>query len=255
MLKVAYLHAGTDEVEILKGVNLYVREGEIHVIFGPNGSGKSTLFHVIIGSRKYTIKKGRIFFKGEDVTELGINERSMLGIGIAFQKPPTVKGLRLIDLVRLLLSKYKRVSEDEVLKFSEMLGVEHLLEREVNRGFSGGELKKGELIQLFAQDPDLIMLDEPDSGVDMESVEVIGRAIEIMLRRKDGRSAIIVTHTGEILDHLNADVAHMMIDGRIVCMGEPDEILDSIRRWGYSGCLERCMRGETLGNKGGDKKG
>jgi Fe-S cluster assembly ATP-binding protein len=169
-----------------------------------------------------------------------MDERARLGIGIAFQHPPAIRGLRLKDLIRIFNPK---ADVDGLLKD---LDLEQFADRDVNRGFSGGEVKRSEMVQLLAQEPELVMLDEPDSGVDLENIKLIGSAINRLTQKdlkpsKRTRSGIIITHFGHILDYISADIAHVMIEGTVVCTGSPSEILEQIKMKGYEGCVS-CLR-------------
>ena len=226
---------GETTVHALKGVNLSIAEGDFLSIVGPSGSGKTTLLNVIAGIPRYTVDGGRIVFKGQDVTRMSMDERARLGIGMAFQRPPAIRGLRLKDLIKII---NPQADAQAILK---KMDFEAFAERDVNRGFSGGEVKRSEMVQLLAQQPDFVMLDEPDSGVDLENIKLIGEAINA-LTQKDQRpsyrtkSGVIITHFGHILDYMKADRAHVMLDGSIVCSGNPGEILEQIKRSGYEGC-------------------
>jgi len=216
-----------------------VNEGETHALFGPNGCGKTTLLSTIAGIPRYEVTGGKIIFKGEDITHMPMNERAGLGLGIAFQHPPTIRGLKVKDLIKLCNS------DADVEKILKDLDFEAFADREVNKGFSGGEVKRSEMVQLLAQKPDFVMLDEPDSGVDLENIKVIGDAIN-QITQKDLRpsmrtkSGMIITHFGHILDYMATDKAHVMIEGTIVCSGSPKEILEQIKAYGYEGCAE-CL--------------
>ena len=231
------------EKEILHSVNLDVKDGEIHALFGPNGSGKTTLIMAIMGISPYRVSEGRILFKGEDITHLPINERAKRGIGLSFQRPPTIRGLRTRKMVELC-SRGK--VDAEALASHLRLG--EFLDRDINYGFSGGEIKRVELLQLLAQDPDLVLIDEPESGVDLESIILIGEAINRLLsrdvplrerRKMRPKTGLIITHTGHILDYVKVDRAHVMCHGRIGCSGHPRELLEEIRKMGYEECI-RC---------------
>jgi len=256
MLKVENLTVRIGEKEILKDINLEIKKGEVHVLFGPNGSGKTTLLSALMGFDECRIVSGKIYFKDEDITTLSIDERARKGMGILFQRPPSIRGVRLGQIVEICSDGRKNPeSLASVLNFNEFL------DRELNVGFSGGELKRSELLQLLAQDPELVLLDEPESGVDIESIELIGEAIGELLERETGKfregkaihkvryerkkSALIITHTGYILDHIDADIGHVMIEGRLCCLGNPREILKSIRSFGYQECV-RCLQSNNL---------
>jgi Fe-S cluster assembly ATP-binding protein len=169
-----------------------------------------------------------------------------LGIGISFQNPPKINGVKLIDVLRYC-AKIGGYEEEDIFKLAEFMKMEDLLYREVNAGFSGGEIKRSELLQLLLLNPDFVMLDEPDSGVDLENVALIGKAISKLLERdkpedERGKSGILITHQGHILDYVDADYGAILYDGRIACIGDPKDILKEIREYGYEGCLEKCLR-------------
>lgn len=235
---------------VLKGINLSIDEGETHVLLGPNGAGKSTLFLTILGFPNYKVVQGTIKFKGKDITELSTAERVKLGIGVSFQTPPAIRGVSVGDLLKI--ESHQDVSEElnprmqelaKQLKFSD-----EFLERDVNLGFSGGEVKRSEILQLLAQMPDFTMFDEPDSGVDIENVELLASEIGTLLdkdkpQRSRKRSGLLITHLGYILNFVSADKAHVLIDGVISCSGNPSEILEDIRKNGFNGCVEcaQCL--------------
>lgn len=216
-----------------------MNDGETHALFGPNGCGKTTLLSTISGIPRYEVTCGKIIFKGEDVTHMPMHERARRGLGIAFQHPPTIRGLKVKDLIKLC---NPLADADLILKD---LNFEEFADREVNKGFSGGEVKRSELVQLLAQDPDFVMLDEPDSGVDLENIKVIGKAVNKLTQKdvkpsKRTKSGMIITHFGHILDYMETDKAHVMIDGTILCSGNPREILEQIKEYGYEECAE-CL--------------
>ncbi len=239
MLKIVDLHAVAGEREILKGVNLSVSEGETCVLFGPNGSGKSTLMATIMGYSTIEVTSGQILFKGEDITELSVDQRAKLGIGMMMQRPPNIFGVKLGDLIKASSS-----CGEEVLKDASKFKMQNFLDREVNVGFSGGEIKRSELLQLTAQRPDFILLDEPESGVDLENIDLIGSKVRDLLYK--GRScmgnvqrhvsSLVITHTGQILDYIGADRAYVMKEGRICCSGRPMDLLKEIKENGYGEC-------------------
>ncbi len=251
LLEVIDLHVRLSEKEILKGINLTISKGEVHALFGPNGSGKTTLLSTLMGFGDYKIIKGKILFDGKDITDLPPYERARLGIGISFQKPPPVNGVKLRQLVELCAKE----DGDMIEEYARHLNLLEHLEREVNVGFSGGEVKRSELFQLLLQSPNLVLLDEPESGVDLENIALIGKAINLLLGRKvepeEGkpikevlkqkrRSALIITHTGHILDYVEPDWGDVLLDGKIVCSGNPREILYTIKEHGYNECY-RCF--------------
>lgn len=241
LLEISDLEVEVEGKKILKGVNLNIDEGETHVLLGPNGAGKSTLFMTILGFPKYKVTNGKIIYKGQDITDLETPERIKLGLGVTFQNPPSIRGVKLKDLIKLVDKKneYKEDEEltEDVINLGNRLKLnENFLERDVNLGFSGGEVKRSELLQLLAQQPDLIMFDEPDSGVDIENVELISKEIINLLDQENENSqkgGLLITHLGYILRFVNATHAHVLIDGKIARTGEPEEIIEKIRESGF----------------------
>jgi Fe-S cluster assembly ATP-binding protein len=250
MLEIQNLSVEVENKQILKNINMDIDSGEIVALFGPNGSGKTTLLMAIMGYEKYNITEGYIKFKGKDITELTIDQRVNLGIGMMFQRPPVVKGVTVKDLIKMTSN-----IENHYADLSDRLNADAFLNRYLNDGFSGGEIKRSELLQLLALQPDLLLLDEPESGVDVENVELIGKTINDILhenltlenegltrkqmheRRK--RSGLVITHTGHILEYVNADRAIVFIDGHIVCKGNPGEVLNMIKKNGFEEC-KKC---------------
>ncbi len=242
LLEIIDLYVSVDKKQIIKGLNLNVGKGEIHVIFGPNGSGKSTLLNTILKLPGYSIDKGEIRVKSKNIEALTTDEIANLGIGMSFQHPPKIKGVTLQNFLHAI--NRSEDLDDEI----RALSMENFLERELNVGFSGGELKRAEVLKLYAQSPELLLIDEPESGVDIENIAVISKAInkilqkEIPIKQRE-RSAIIITHTGHILNYINADIGHVFMDGKIVCTGNPKSIMEDIKQLGFAGCVE-CMKRE-----------
>jgi Fe-S cluster assembly ATP-binding protein len=239
MLDIKDLHVEVGDKEILHDVNLHINDGETHVLMGPNGSGKSTLLMAIMGFSGYRITEGRIMFRGEDVTGMPIHERAKRGMGLMFQRPPTISGLKLGKLLAATSGK----SPEEIREFAGLVHMERLLDRDINKGFSGGEIKRSEVLQLMLQQPSFLMLDEPESGVDLENISLMGSTIGKLLEKEKRivtrqKSGLVITHTGYILDYLDANVGHVMCDGVIRCHGNPREILKDIKLRGYRECLE-----------------
>jgi len=241
LLEVKDLWVEVEGKEVLKGVSLTIPRGETHALFGRNGSGKTTLLMTIMGFPAYKVRHGQIIFKGEDITHLPPYERAQRGVGIMFQRPPTIRGVKLREMLKLC-AKENGVKVEELAR---EFGFEAFLERDVNRGFSGGELKKSELLQLLVQSPDLSLIDEPESGVDVENLQVIGRMIRKLLQKDTHRprtkSGLIITHTGFILQYVPADLGYVMMDGQIYCEGNPQEIFEGIQKHGYEECIS-CLR-------------
>jgi Fe-S cluster assembly ATP-binding protein len=239
MLHIEDLHVKVGDKEVLHDINLHIEEGETHVLLGPNGSGKTTLLMTIMGFTSYSITDGKIIFKGEDVTTMKSNERAQRGIGMLFQRPPTISGLKLGKM----LTAISRNKDNDIAELAKSVHMDKFLERDINKGFSGGEIKRSEVLQLMIQNPDFVMLDEPESGVDLENISLIGTAIGSLLEKekhliKRRKSGLVITHTGFILDYIDADKGHVMCDGEIKCHGNPREILKDIKQRGYKECLE-----------------
>ncbi len=254
MLQIENLHVSIGDREVLKGINLNIDEGETFILFGPNGSGKTTLLMTLMGFAGYTVTAGRIVFKGVDITSMPTYERARLGIGMSFQRPPTIHGLK----TRHLVSMCARDREIDVDAMARTVNFSDFLERDINSGFSGGEIKRSELLQLMAQNPRLILFDEPESGVDLENMALIGQTARALLdgaaepqpdtsmrdlRRRNRTSGLIITHTGYILDYVNADRGQVMYNGVLCCDTRPirpRDILDHIGKYGYKECI-RCL--------------
>ena len=229
-LQITDLSVGIGHRKILNKINLNIKEGELHILLGPNGCGKSSLLSAIMGLPPFELLEGEIHYRSQQIGELGIDERANLGIGMTFQRPPGLDGVAMGDFVELL--QRKELFE----KGLKELDLENLADRDVNVGFSGGEIKRWEVLKLFLQDPQLLLFDEPESGVDLEHIMAVGGAIRrLMQSEKDHakRSALVITHTGLILDYIGADVAHMMIDGKIIYSGSPKELFEHIKKHGY----------------------
>lgn len=243
MLEIKNLTVEVGGKEILHDLSLNVMTGYTTVLFGPNGSGKSTLLMTIMGFSGYKVKSGSILLNGEDITHMPVNERAKRGIGMMMQRPPNLTGVRLKDLVRIAGK-----GEVDPAALAEDLDMVRFLDRDVNVGFSGGEIKRSEILQLEAQKPCLLLLDEPESGVDMVSIERLGTKVHEILqgrshcagwREKSGKAALIITHTGQILDYVEADRGYVMCEGKVACSGNPRELLAEIRKMGYTECI-RC---------------
>ncbi|MBW1707619.1 MAG: ATP-binding cassette domain-containing protein, partial [Deltaproteobacteria bacterium] len=211
---------------------------------------KTTLLMTIMGYPQYEVVAGKIVFKGEDITHLPIDERAMLGIGMSFQRPPTINGLKTRQMVRLCAKD--EVNEEDLAK---QVNFEEFLDRDVNAGFSGGEIKRSELLQLLAQSPDLMLFDEPESGVDMENISLVGKTIASLLQKDfpsvekkskmkakldRTKMGLIITHTGYILDYVAADKGQVLYDGMLSCVSNPREILSCVGESGYKECV-RCI--------------
>ncbi len=239
MLNVENLHVEVGGKEVIHGVNLHIPEGETHILMGPNGSGKTTLLRSIMGFSNYTVTEGRVIFQGHDVTEIPLYERARYGMGMMFQRPPTISGLKLGKLLDVMSGG----TPAKAYEYAEMMNMSSFLDRDLNANFSGGEIKRSEVLQLMVQQPDFVMLDEPESGVDLENIALIGKAIARLVEKdrhiiNRQKSGLIITHTGFIMDYLEADAGHMLCNGEIRCRGNPREILKVIQERGYQECIE-----------------
>jgi len=244
LLQIRNLSVEVAGERLLEDINFDVERGQTNVIFGPNGSGKTSLINAIMGIPGYEVVGGTIIFDGKDITSLSLDEKVRLGIGVAFQNPPEIRGLKLRDMLKMCARKgLKEDLSEEELELAKRFNLTSMLDRDVNFNFSGGEKKRSEILQVLLMKPKLLILDEPDSGVDFESIVLIGSEIQSYLSRT-GSSAIIVTHQGHILDHVEAHRGAVLMRGTIYCYGKPLEVLDSIKRKGYGGC-EVCRRRRT----------
>ncbi|MCX5702044.1 MAG: ATP-binding cassette domain-containing protein [Candidatus Omnitrophica bacterium] len=239
MLEVRNLSVEIGAKEILKDISLVINKGEIAVLFGPNGSGKSTLLKMIMGLSGYNKTGGEIILKGRKIDGLSTDERVKLGLGIMYQHPPKIRGVKLNQIVSFLSKNQKEIED-----LSERLSLKEHLNRDINLGFSGGEMKRSELLQIILQDPDLLLLDEPESGVDLENISIMGDVLNNYLK-KENKSALIITHTGYILDYIKAKRGCVMINGKLWCVGSPKEMFESIRKSGYEKCKE-CHEPERM---------
>ncbi len=245
LLEIKDLYVTVANQELLHDVNLVIPEGEVHTLLGPNGSGKTSLMMAIMGFGSYRVTSGQILFDGQDITDLDLTERARLGLSVAQQRPPTIAGVKLRHVLNYATAGApERMSHLETLVNQARMAP--FLERDINRGLSGGEIKRSELLQLLAGQPRLAMMDEPDSGVDLESLAIVGDMINSLFSIESAcpakrRAGLIITHTGHILDYVQADKAHIMLNGAIACSGNPHLILDIIREHGYETCV-RCLR-------------
>ena len=238
LLEVSGLHVSAGEKEILHGVDLTVGKDETHVLMGPNGTGKSTLGYAITGNPEYTVTAGKIVFDGEDITRLPVNERAKKGIFLSFQNPLEVPGVTLSAFIRSALEQKtgKRIRlwdfKKKLAETMQLLAMDaSYAERDLNVGFSGGEKKKAEILQLLMLEPSLTILDETDSGLDVDAVRTVSAGIEAY-RRKCGGSLLIITHSTKILESLMVDQTHIMVEGEIVKTGDAS-LVEEINRDGF----------------------
>ena len=239
LLKVENLHVSVGDKEILHGVDLTVGRDETHVLMGPNGTGKSTLGYAVTGNPAYSVTEGRILFDGEDITEMSVNERAKRGIFLSFQNPLEVPGVTLSAFIRSALEQ-KSGSRLRLWDFKKKLAETMKLlqmdasyaERDLNVGFSGGEKKKAEILQMLMLEPKLAILDETDSGLDVDAVRTVSEGVRLYRERVHG-SLLIITHSTRILEALHVDAAHVMENGVIVKNGGA-ELVDAINESGFA---------------------
>ncbi len=248
ILEIHDLHVEVGGKELLHGINLAIPEGQVHALMGPNGSGKTSLMMTIMGFSAYKVTRGQILFDGQDITGLNVTERARLGIAIAQQRPPTIVGVKLRAVLDYIVA-HDSVSAEEIADLARQARVEEFLDRDINAGLSGGEIKRAELVQLLATCPRFSMMDEPESGVDLDSLALVGSLVNRLFIRDScrpvrRRSGLIVTHTGHILKYVEADRAHIMLDGRIACSGNPHLMLQTIAEQGYAACVCCVVEGE-----------
>lgn len=253
MLEVKGLTVKVEGKVILKNLTFNLREGKSHILFGPNGSGKTTLISTLMGLPGYEIVTGQIVFQGVDITKKDVDERAQMGIIVSFQNPPEITGVKLGDLLKLCLGK--TASDDfspEEFAQIEAFRLTSFLNRDVNMGFSGGERKRSEILQLIFLKPKLLLLDEPDSGVDVESLKLISTEIQKYVEAS-GSSALIITHKGDILEYIKATFGCILLNGQFHCFKDPMQIYEDIKRVGYEECVAcryRAIDGWRNGQNG-----
>jgi Fe-S cluster assembly ATP-binding protein len=245
MLEIKNLHAKVGENEILRGLDLKLEAGQVHAIMGPNGSGKSTLAHVLAGRPGYTVTDGSVLYKGKDLLALSPEERAREGVFLAFQYPVEIPGVSNVYFLRAALNairKHRGLPEIDAFDFLNLVKEkgkiveidDALVKRAVNEGFSGGEKKRNEIFQMAVLEPSLAILDETDSGLDIDALRIVSEGVN-RLRGKD-RAMLVVTHYQRLLDYIVPDVVHVLVDGRIVKSGGKDLAL-TLEEKGY-GWLE-----------------
>ncbi|MBV8462049.1 MAG: Fe-S cluster assembly ATPase SufC [Acidimicrobiales bacterium] len=224
---------------ILRGVDLVVRPGQVHALMGPNGSGKSTLANVLLGNPDFTVTRGAIRFKGEDVTSWPVEVRAKAGIFLAFQHPESIAGVPVIQFLRQALAARKEteVSALEVrlamMEWMERLGMDPAFgERHLNEGFSGGERKRNEILQMALLEPEVAVLDETDSGLDVDALRTVARGVHAVRDARPELGILVITHYQRMLDELAADRVHLLVDGTVVAEGGP-ELARQLEREGY----------------------
>lgn len=248
MLEIVDLHASINGKEILKGINLTVREGEVHALMGQNGAGKSTLSNVIVGHPAYEVTQGHILFNGKDLLALKPEERAHEGIFLSFQQPVEIPGVSMVNFMRAALNAKRKYLGLEPLAAAEFLKMmrekrriveldNKLANRSVNEGFSGGEKKRNEIFQMVMLEPKLSILDETDSGLDVDALRVVAEGFNKY--RTPETSAIVITHYQRLLDYLKPDIVHVLLNGRIVKTGGPQLAVD-IEKYGFDRIKAEC---------------
>ena len=229
MLKITNLHATVEGQEILRGINLEVRAGEVHAIMGPNGSGKSTLASVLAGNEKYTVTEGSVTFMGRDLLSLPIEDRARMGLFLGFQYPVEIPGVTMANFMKLAVNEQRRFRGEEPLSAAEFLKLMRekskiveldakFTSRAVNEGFSGGEKKRNEIFQMAMLDPKLAILDETDSGLDIDALRIVATGVTKL--RTAENATVVITHYQRLLDYIVPDVVHVLYKGRIIHTGD-----------------------------------
>ena len=235
MLKIENLHAAIEGNEILKGINLNIQPGEVHAIMGPNGSGKSTLASVIAGNEDYEVEEGVIEMEGEDIMEMGPDERAHKGIFLSFQYPVEIPGVTVTNFIKTSINQIRKAKGQdempaaEMLKLirekAELLGIrKDFLSRSLNEGFSGGEKKRNEIFQMMMLDPKLAILDETDSGLDIDALRIVAEGVNKF--RNEGNAVLVITHYQRLLDYIVPDFVHVLSDGKIIKSGDKNLALE-----------------------------
>jgi Fe-S cluster assembly ATP-binding protein len=229
LLRIEDLHVAVDGQPILKGLDLVVGAGEVHALMGPNGSGKSTLANTLLGSPEYEVTQGRILFRGDDITNWPTDIRGKSGIFLAFQYPQAIAGVSVINFLRQALSARKGIDLSvlelrlAIMEWMQRLDMDPAFaDRYLNEGFSGGEEKRNEVLQMAILEPELAILDETDSGLDIDALKIVARGVQEVRRDRPDLGVLTITHYQRLLDYLEPDHVHILVDGRIVDDGGPE---------------------------------
>ncbi|MFP5317857.1 MAG: Fe-S cluster assembly ATPase SufC [Acidimicrobiia bacterium] len=233
------LHVAAEGAEILRGVDLTVRPGEVHALMGPNGSGKSTLANTLLGHPDYEVTAGTVRFKGEDITDWSTEARGKAGIFLAFQYPEEIPGVSVVQFLRQALSARKGMELSilelrvAIMEWMGRLGIDPSFgDRYLNEGFSGGEKKRNEVLQMALLEPEFAILDETDSGLDIDALKVVSQGVQEVRRDRQDLGVLVITHYQRILRYLEPDIVHILVNGRIVASGGP-ELAHRLEREGY----------------------
>ena len=250
MLEIDNLHCKIDGKSILKGINLKIKKGEIHAIMGPNGSGKSTLANVISGHEDYEVTKGTIYFDNKEINDLGVDERAHEGIFMSFQYPVEIPGVTVTNFIKTAINETRKSQGLDDMSSSEMLKKirekanlldmdSNFLSRSLNEGFSGGEKKRNEIFQMAMMEPKLAVLDETDSGLDIDALKIVANGVNAM--KSPERSTIVVTHYQRLLNYIVPDFVHVLVDGKIVKSGDKNLALE-LEEKGYEEVIKEANK-------------
>lgn len=228
MLKISNLHASVEDKDILKGINLEIKAGEVHAIMGPNGAGKSTLSSIIAGNENYEVSEGEIFLEGEDISELAPEERAHKGVFLSFQYPVEIPGVSVTNFIKTAINEKRKANGEEEMPANEMLKLireksellemdRKFLSRSLNEGFSGGEKKRNEIFQMAMLEPKIAILDETDSGLDIDALRIVANGVNKL--KNENNAVLVITHYQRLLDYIIPDFVHVLMDGKIVKTG------------------------------------
>ena len=235
MLQIKNLHASVEDKEILKGINLEIKAGEVHAIMGPNGAGKSTLSSIIAGNENYEVSQGEIFLDGEEISELAPEERAHKGVFLSFQYPVEIPGVSVTNFIKTAINESRKANGKEELSAkdmlalvrqnSELLGIKKdFLGRSLNEGFSGGEKKRNEIFQMMMLNPKLAILDETDSGLDIDALRIVADGVNHF--KNEGNAVLLITHYQRLLNYIQPDFVHVLADGKIIKTGDKSLALE-----------------------------
>lgn len=228
MLKISNLHASVEDKDILKGINLEIKAGEVHAIMGPNGAGKSTLSSIIAGNENYEVSEGEILLEGEDISELAPEERAHKGVFLSFQYPVEIPGVSVTNFIKTAINEKRKANGEEEMPANEMLKLireksellemdRKFLSRSLNEGFSGGEKKRNEIFQMAMLEPKIAILDETDSGLDIDALRIVANGVNKL--KNENNAVLVITHYQRLLDYIIPDFVHVLMDGKIVKTG------------------------------------